>query len=176
MRILGFALWYLAVGVPLALPVQGVAQEGTTVVYLVRHAERADDGTAADPPLSATGRERAAVLDVMLKDAGITGVFSTDFQRTQQTAGPVASRAGTPVWSYDARQLAAFADSLGSMPGRFLVTGHSNTTPAMVEALGGDPVSPIDEAEYDRLYVVVREPGRPAVSMLLRFGRPFEAR
>lgn len=29
--------------------------------------------------------------------------------------------------------------------------GHSNTTPELVEALDGDAVSPIDEAEYDLL-------------------------
>ena len=59
--------------------------------------------------------------------------------------------------------------------GRVLITGHSNTTPALVDFLGGDSVSAIHEAEYDRLYIVVIGPGRVATSVLLRFGAPFEA-
>ena len=39
------------------------------------------------------------------------------------------------------------------------MVGHSNTTPALVEALGGDPGSPIESLEYDRLYMVTFEGG-----------------
>jgi hypothetical protein len=48
--------------------------------------------------------------------------------------------------------------------------GHSNTTPALVDALGGASVSPVEEDEYDRLYVVVLGPGETVTSSLLRFG------
>jgi len=59
------------------------------------------------------------------------------------------------------------------MPGRHLVLGHSNTTPQLVEALGGEPGAPIEEMEYDRLYIVTLMDGRTS-TVLLRFGSPYE--
>ena len=71
------------------------------------------------------------------------------------TAAPIAARTGLEIELYDASDLAAFADTLRATEGVHLVVGHSNTTPPLVQALGGDPGSDIDEAsEYDRLYVV----------------------
>ena len=74
---------------------------------------------------------------------------------------------------YDHRRLDALIERLRREGGRHLVVGHSNTTPELVAALGGDPVSPIDEMEYDRLYIVtVTDDGVSTV--LLRFGEPYE--
>lgn len=145
----------------------GWAQEADVVVYLVRHAEKLDD--SRDPPLNDVGRARAAALAAMLRDAGVTHVWSTEFQRTQQTAGPLAGSAGLEVASYDPRDLAAFATRLKMIPGRHVVVGHSNTTPQLVAALGGQAGTPIEESEYDRLYVVTLSAGATQ-SILLRFG------
>ena len=71
--------------------------------------------------------------------------------------------------SYDPRDLPGFAAQLRRSPGRHLVLGHSNTTPSLVEALGGDAHGPIDEFEYDRLYIVVIT-GDEVSTVLLRFG------
>ena len=161
-------------------PVQGAAQEGGTVIWLVRHAERADQGTPAaammapqtDPELSTVGHQRAQTLAAMLRDAGITRIFSTPFARTQQTAAPLATLLGLQVESYDPRQPetvdALFAE-IGSQGGRYLIVGHSNTTPALVERLGGESHGAISEDEYDRLYVLVRDPTGTTTSTLLRF-------
>ena len=53
--------------------------------------------------------------------------------------------------------------------GHSLVVGHSNTTPALVELLRGDPGEPISEIEYDRLYVVAIAPGGVVSIVLLRY-------
>lgn len=143
------------------------AQESAVVVYLVRHAEKLDD--SRNPPLDEAGLARASLLAVMLRDAGVTHVWSTDYLRTQHTAKPLAAAAGREVASYDPRDLGAFAAKLRSLPGRHLVVGHSNTTPQLVEALGGDPGSPIADSEYDRLYVVTVSNGA-VTTVLLRFG------
>ena len=141
------------------------------VVYLVRHVERAEDGTN-DPPISAEGRARADALAGMLADAGITHVHSTDYERTRQTAAPLADALGLPVETYDPRDLPALAAHLRGTPGRHLVVGHSNTTPDAVAALGGEPATAIGEMEYDRLYVVVIPADAAArpTTVLLRFG------
>lgn len=168
------------------LPISLEAQE-ETVVFLVRHAERADDGEGAsrmaadpqmsmmadDPPLSAAGEARATLLSEMLRDAGINQVYSTDYNRTKQTGEPTAKELGLSLSLYDASDLSGFAESLSSSPGRHLVVGHSNTTPDLVQALGGDPGTPMASMEYDRLYMVTIQ-GEVVQTVLLRFGERFK--
>ena len=157
----------------------GCAQPGAeepfdpTVVFLVRHAERAEDGTS-DPPISEAGGERSLLLAEMLSDAGITHIHTTDLNRTRSTGRPLADAAGLEMAVYNPRDLAGLASELIATPGRHLVLGHSNTTPEAVAALGGDPESPIEEMEYDRLYIVTVT--RDGVStVLLRFGDRYAA-
>lgn len=143
-----------------------VAQDAPTVVYLVRHAEKVDD--SRDPLLSAAGTARAAALAVMLKDAGITHVWSTDFHRTRNTATPTATALGLTVEIYNPGAPAEFVARLKATPGRHLVVGHSNTTPGLVKALGGDPQGEIVDTEYDRLYIVTLHSA--VSSVLIRYG------
>ena len=138
-----------------------------SVVYLVRHAEKAD--TSKDPALSEAGEARAMELARMLIDAGITHVWSTDLKRTRLTAKPLAERSGITVSTYDPGKLDQLAIRLKTTPGRHLVVGHSNTTPDVVKHLGGDPGPAISETEYDRFYVVVLSP-EGAATVVLRYG------
>ncbi len=153
----------------LAWPI--AAQSDASIVYLVRHAERAEDGTS-NPPISEAGEARAELLAEMLRDAGITHVHSTDYTRTRSTGAPSAATNGVETQLYDPRDLPGFAEHLRESPGRHLVVGHSNTTPELVEALGGDPGRPIEEMEYDRLYIVTMTTGGVS-TVLLRFGERF---
>jgi len=155
-----------------ALPTSAAAQVDAVVVYLVRHSERAEDGTN-DPPISRAGEERSEQVAALLQDAGITHVHTTDFKRTRATGAPSAAMTGLEMELYDPRDLAAFAAHLSNTPGRHLVLGHSNTTPQLVEALGGQPGSPIEEMEYDRMYIVTLT-AAGASTVLLRFGSPYE--
>ncbi len=153
-----------------------IAAAGDTTVFLVRHAEALYPPPADEPrnpPLNRLGRARATRLAEVLGDAGISGILSTDLRRTLQTAGPLAEQLGLGIETYDHRALSALAERLAATPGRFLVSGHSNTTPEMVRLLGGDPGEPIDEnTEFDRLYVVTVTSGRPVSTVLLHYGEP----
>ncbi|HEY7697141.1 MAG TPA: phosphoglycerate mutase family protein, partial [Vicinamibacteria bacterium] len=126
--------------------------QAETVVVLVRHGERADD--SRDTDLSVAGRSRANALAVMLKDAGIEAVYSTDFIRSRETARPLAELLSLPIELYDGDGLEAFAKTLRSRGSRALVVGHSDTTPELVLLLGGEPGTPIGPDEYDRLYIL----------------------
>ena len=152
-------------------PAAVAAQAEPVVVYLARHAERAEDGTN-DPPISEAGWARSRLLAEMLRDAGLTHIHSTDYKRTRSTGEPTAGATGLAITSYDPSDLAAAAARLAATPGRHLVLGHSNTTPGFVEALGGDPGPPIEEFEYDRLYIVTLFGGSVS-SVLVRFGEMF---
>ncbi len=129
-----------------------LAQDAPVVVYLVRHAEKVDD--SRDPLLSPAGTVRAQLLAGMLTDAGITHVWSTDYQRTRLTAAPTAAALGLVVELYNPADPAGFVAQLRATSGRHLVVGHSNTTPGLVKALGGDQQGEMVDTEYDRLYIV----------------------
>ncbi len=140
------------------------------IIFLVRHAERAEDGTR-DPHISEAGRTRATLLARMLQDAGIDHLYSTDYFRTRETVEPLSTELGVDVEIYDPADLQSFAAQLRDTPGRHLVVGHSDTTPALVEALGGEPGSAYEVMEYDRLYVLSFAPDSVR-TILLRFGAP----
>ena len=92
--------------------------------------------------------------------------------RSAETSSPGTAETATSAPLYDSFDLQAFAGTLKATPGRHFVSGHSNTTPAVVQALGGDPGAEIAEEEYDRLYVVAITHGARPVTTLLRYGRP----
>jgi len=136
-------------------------------IYLVRHAEKA---SGDDPQLTLVGRARAEILAAELADTDLAAIYSTNTRRTMETAAPTARATGLTVLPYDGNNLETFANMLRATPGNILVVGHSNTTPALVKALGGKPGTPIVEAtEYDRLYVLTAN-GRRYRTELRRYG------
>ena len=156
-------LWILVV----TLPAQAQVPNESTVIYLVRHAEKVDD--SRDPPLSEPGLKRAILLAQMLRDADLTHLHSTDLERTRDTANPIALQTGLEVKIYNPQHLTEFSGLLRATPGRHLVVGHSNTTPQLVRLLGGKS-SEIADAEYDRLYMLTIKPKGGATTVLIRFG------
>jgi broad specificity phosphatase PhoE len=148
----------------LACPPSLRAQEA---VYVIRHAERADQ--SADPPLSTEGVARALRLRELLRDAGITRILTSELRRTRDTAGPLAEAlhlAPASVPAADTAALAAMVSASGDSA-RVLVVGHSNTVPALLRSLGVTAQVAIADDEYDNLFIVVRQPaGRPVLVRL----------
>lgn len=138
----------------------------TTIVYLVRHAEKS---TAVpndpDPDLSAAGRVRATALAARLRGSGVTAIVTTQLKRTKETALPLAAELGlTP--EVVATGGAAHPDSVAAAimrhrGGRVLVVGHSNTITAIIAALGGPKLPNLCDSEYSTLFVV-RVTGAPS--------------
>jgi broad specificity phosphatase PhoE len=141
------------------------AAQDSTVVYLVRHAEKAD--ASADPPLSAAGEARARALAGRLAGTRLDAVLVTQYLRSTATAAPVLAAQRLAPWRIPTRggelpHLDAVAGAIrGELAGRtVLVVGHSNTVPAIVGRLGGRALPELCEAEYAHLFVVVLRPGR----------------
>ncbi len=84
----------------------------------------------------------------------------------------MAKALGLTVELYDPRDLSGAADGLLAQGGRVLVVGHSNTTPDLVQALGGDPGPTLEDSDYDRLYMVTIHPDGTSTTVLIRFGVP----
>lgn len=140
----------------LAAPL-AAAPKPDTVVVLVRHAEKAADGSR-DPLLTEPGRRHAGALVNRVADLPIAAVYATPFRRTQLTAWPVAKARGLTITVRPAGEPAAsFADVLRSrhVGQQVLVVGHSNTLPDIARALGAPGVADMDESEYDRAMIVV---------------------
>ena len=135
-------------------------------VYLVRHAERADE-PRQDPPLTEKGTARSQELARVLANANIKAVFSSQFLRTKQTAEPLAKHANVSVTSIslslnpsNPRQISEqstteVANKILERAGEsVLVVGHSNSLPDLIKTLGGDVTPVIDEKKFDDLFVV----------------------
>jgi broad specificity phosphatase PhoE len=156
-------------------PAAATAATPAHVVYLVRHAEKADD--SADPPLSDAGRVRADALRERLRDAGIGTVIVSDRRRTAETADPLARAAGLApivVATSGGGHVAAVADAVrrawSEGRGPVLVAGHSNTVPAIARALGAADAPDICESEYANLWIVTVREGAAATLRRESFG------
>jgi phosphohistidine phosphatase SixA len=138
-------------------------------IVVVRHAERAD--ATADSALSSAGQARAMRLAVMLKDAGITHIFTTDLRRTVQTAEPVAAALKVTPTEVPAGDLDALLNRLRALSSRdrVLVVGHSNTIPEIVRRLGVSTPITIGDQEYDNLFIVMPLGEVTASSVRLRY-------
>jgi broad specificity phosphatase PhoE len=134
---------------------------GGQVVFLIRHAERADAGMAsaktpgADPDLSEAGKARAKRLVALLKDAKITSIFVTEYKRTRDTGQPLADAIGIPTVTINASD-SRLHQTLRVSPGNVLVVGHSNTLPDTIKSLGiSEPVT-IAEDDFGSVFVVFK--------------------
>jgi 2,3-bisphosphoglycerate-dependent phosphoglycerate mutase len=149
------------------------ADRGPAIVFLVRHAERADAGMAAatiagaDPVLSEAGKARAQALGRMLKDARLAAIFTTEYRRTKDTALPVATSAGIAAEAVESKNTAALLDKIKQSSGNVLVVGHSNTVPEIIKGLGVTEPVTIAEGDFDELFVVVR--GTPPALVRLHY-------
>lgn len=147
-----------------AAPGVCIAQD---TIFVVRHAERAD--ASADSALSPAGDARAVRLATMLKDAGVTKIYTTDLKRTIQTAAPLAAALHLTATALKAADHEALLEKVraASPQDRLLIVGHSNTVPAVLQALGVTPAIAIADSEYDNLFVVIPQAG--AAPRFLRF-------
>ena len=132
------------------------AAPAQSIIFVVRHAEKMDNA-GNDPGLTDAGRARAERLAKMLKDAGISAVYTTEFKRTQQTAAPLAKALGLNVTIVPAKETAALTAKLRDLHANALVVGHGNTIPDLIKAFDITTSISIAENDYDNLFVVVLE-------------------
>lgn len=167
---------YTAIAVGLAWFFESQA---TTTVLFVRHAEKALQ-PEDDPGLNDAGRRRVAELTRQLADAdvvaGVDAIYVTPYRRSIETAEPLAAQLGLEMQSYDpSDNEAVLARILKAHKGKIvLVVGHSNTIPGLIADLGASKnVPPIDEFEYDNIYLVSIPWFGKTKTIRMRYGEPY---
>lgn len=141
-----------------------LAQEPTTTIYLIRHAEKAADGTA-DPELSDAGMERAQKWGKYFDDKNISTYCTTVYKRAKMTALEISStfakmpEPGTErnfkMKTYDPMTF-SLKDLSEKLKGEnIVIIGHSNTIPTLVNNFIGERKYPdIQESEFGNLYII----------------------
>lgn len=142
--------------------ITAIAQDGETI-YLVRHAEKISD--APDALLNSVGHERASCLARTLADAHIQAIFTTQVQRTQQTAQPLAKKLGLQPIVTEANDSMTLAGKIKEKHGNLLVIGHSDTLPRLIESLSSQKVK-IAKDDYDQLFLLHRTGNKMELVML----------
>jgi broad specificity phosphatase PhoE len=155
------------------------------VIFVVRHAERAEAAAmtpapkdqpaghgmmiADDVPITPAGRERAKRLAAILRSSGIKRIYTTEYQRTRQTAAPLAEALHLKPIMTAAKDMDPLVAALERLTEPALVVGHANTIPDLLRKLGVTGQVAIGDDEYDNLFVVVRSGTGPATLVRLRY-------
>ena len=114
-------------------------------LYVMRHLQR---GTGDDPALTEEGRRNAEALIEFFASDPPSAIFVSDTRRARQTAERLAAHLGLAVTRYRALDAAGVAGRAAQQGGTVLIVGHSNTVPAIVEALGGTAPPMLDDAAF----------------------------
>lgn len=157
----------------------------TVTVLMVRHAEKAKL-PPDNPPLTQAGRERARALAQTASVAGVSAVYASQLQRTQQTVQPTADLLGLTVEVVEKEDVKKLARLIRDkhQGETVLVAGHSNTVPRIIEALGGRSLCPkpfpfykdgtchLSEDQFDNLFIVTVPKSGKSTALRLKYGAP----
>lgn len=159
-----------AASLVVAIPAPTAAAEDATTILFVRHADRLGE----DDALTEEGKARAKVLGDLAKTMRVTAIYSTETNRTQNTAKPAAVLLDLEITPYNfvpgRPDPNWFQELLARHQGdTVLIVGHSNTLNGLIQGFGGTGTYPIEHSEYDRMFAVTVQDGKAEVAAL-RFG------
>ena len=168
-----FLMLFALLGAVLVFAYFSTFNRPVTTVILVRHAEKRIEPGNSDPDLSPAGQARAEELARMFSEAGIAAIYATQYKRTQQTVKPLADRLGVPITQVDAKNTAELVMRIRSHSGQVvLVSGHNDSVPAIISALGGPSYPTIPDNEFDNLYIVTVYRVGKAKAVKIKYGNP----
>lgn len=128
-----------------------------TTYYFIRHAEKdRSNPSEKNPRLMQKGLERAESWRKIFDNIAFDAVYSTDYNRTMETAQPTAAQNNLEITLYDANKIDSPEEFIKNTKGKtVLVVGHSNTTPAFVNSvIGQKKYEDMDDNNNGNLYIV----------------------
>lgn len=151
----------LCLALPLVAPAR--AQE---FVFVIRHAEQALTGS--DPELLPEGYERARAWAKVLEPAGLTGVVTSDRQRSDQTGTIIADTLDVPRREFGKYEYGEIAEYIleEHADGRVLIVGHSGTISSILRSLGYEGYETVNKSQYGELFIVAPHEGAAPVLRL----------
>ena len=138
-------------------------------IVVVRHADKIDD--SHDAVLSPTGEAQAKRLADVLKDLGISAIYTTQFKRTIQTATPLANSLNIKLLSYEQTDVDGVVKEIQQKHPKeiVMVVGHRSTVPKVLKQFGASEPVALGSSEYDSLFILTLPPGQSPTLLHLRF-------
>ena len=123
---------------------------------LIRHAEKLRiDKTERNPKLNSKGILRAEKWKEVLKNIKLDKIYSTNYNRTIETANPTSRSQNIDITIYSPRNIDFVNFKEINKGEKVLIVGHSNTIPNFVNGLiEKDFYDQIDDLNNSNLYLV----------------------
>ena len=139
-----------------SIQAQEVDENAVTSFYFIRHTEKNTSNPAdKDPNLITEGILRAARWSSVLEHIPFETIYSTDYNRTRNTAHPIAEKKNLPLTLYSPKNFDQRTFRTENRGKTVLIVGHSNTVPSMVNALiGNETYKQIEDSNYVNLYII----------------------
>ena len=152
----------------------------STTIYMVRHAEKMNEDNP-DPSLTIAGFTRSEDLKTALSDASVDAIITSDLQRTQLTAQPLAEHLGLQMIVIPIQELGVelyvqgVVDEINNnWSGKeVLVVTHNPLYQLIGQALNTPELPAIDDVTgYDHFFVITKSdnPSEQAKLSHTRYG------
>ncbi len=132
-------------------------QEGSKTFYLIRHAEKKRE-PRKDPILTDIGYARSYRLADLMHNTKIDAAYSTVYKRTVHTIDSLMHMKGLEVKYYQPEEMNFLIEEITQSKSihNVLISGHSNTTPALAGLLMGDKTHQkvFADNDYDNLLII----------------------
>ncbi|MFY8326155.1 histidine phosphatase family protein [Pseudoalteromonas sp. ZZD1] len=122
-------------------------------IFLFRHSEK---GEGKNPHLTTAGKQRALQLPALIPDTETVTLYSTNYNRTVESASELAKHFAVKINIYDPRDLVAFKEQVLQQQGTVIVIGHSNTSVELAALISELTVSKMLESEFSRYFLLQR--------------------
>ena len=124
--------------------------------YLIRHAEKLRiDKTERNPKLNEKGVIRAEKWKEVLKNINLDKIYSTNYNRTIETANPTSKSQKIDIIIYSPSNIDYRSFKEINQGKKVLIVGHSNTIPNFVNGLiEKDFYNQINDLNNSNLYIV----------------------
>ena len=131
-------------------------EDTLTTYYFIRHAEKdRSNPENVDPELTQKGLGRAMHWAEIIDDVAIDAIYSTDYERTQMTAAPIAVKKNLTVQIYDPGTIDIEQFKADNLNKNVFVVGHSNSTPDFVnKMIGQQKYEQLDDHQNGSLFIV----------------------
>lgn len=127
-----------------------------TTYYLIRHAEKdRTNKINKNPNLNKKGQERVKIWANYFENIDLNAVYSTQYNRTMQTAKPIAESKNLAIKNYDPVKIYDAVFQKETKGKKVLIVGHSNTTPSFVnKILGEKKYKKMNDRDNSSVYIV----------------------